>query len=201
MVNLLTEIFPSVAENTLNEYASNSLDINEAVNDIADFMKDNAEQIPNISENKKKRLIIDEENVLQDCLSYYKRQDFDAKLALRIVFDGQTAVDAGGPLRHFFTLVSKEMSQNFFEGNPTNLVPKIDANTCLSEIFIVLGKIIAHNIAHGCNGFPYLSASNFYYICSGSIKDAALHVTLDQVASHQYLYFVKKVYIICNLFL
>lgn len=134
MVNLLTEIFPSVAENTLNEYASNSLDINEAVNDIADFMKDNAEQIPNISENKKKRLIIDEENVLQDCLSYYKRQDFDAKLALRIVFDGQTAVDAGGPLRHFFTLVSKEMSQNFFEGNQTNLVPKIDANTCLSEI-------------------------------------------------------------------
>jgi len=100
-------------------------------------------------------------------------------------------------LRQFYTLVSNKLATKFFEGNPKNLLSKVDANTCLSEILIVIGKIISHR----CNGFPFLSESAFYYICHGSIKDATHYVTLDQVANNAYMHYINQVFIIKFVFL
>ena len=111
-----------------------------------------------ISENVRHRLTVDEETILEDCFCYYKSpNNLNPTKPLQIVFVGQTAFDAWGPLRQFFSLISEKLSARFFEGNPPHLLPKIDANTILCELFIVVGKIIAHSIVHGCNGSPYLS--------------------------------------------
>ena len=109
---------------------------------------------------------------------------------------GQSAIDAGGPLRHFFTLVSQKVAVKFFEGSSKQLLPKVDANTMLSEVFVVVGKIIAHSIVYGCNGFPFLSQSALKYIATGSIMEAATSVSPLQVSNNAYKHFIKEVFML-----
>ncbi|XP_068752902.1 uncharacterized protein [Montipora capricornis] len=56
----------------------------------------------NMSEEKVK-VTIEEEDILNDALTYYKSPAFDAKKKLRIRFKGQPAEDTGGVTREFFT--------------------------------------------------------------------------------------------------
>jgi len=63
----------------------------------------------------------------------------------------------------------------------------------LCEIYVAVGKIIAHSIVHGSQGLPFISPAAYHYICSGSISDAANHVTPDQVASGVYTHYIKEV--------
>ena len=135
----LSEIFPDVPANALEELAS--ADLNEAANLLIDRSQPSFIQI---SENVRHRLTVEEETILEDCFCYYKSPNFNPTKPMQIVFVGQTAIDAGGPLRQFFSLISEKLSARFFEGNPSHLLPKIDANTILCELFIVVGKIIAH---------------------------------------------------------
>ena len=58
---------------------------------------------------------------------------------------------------------------------------------------MVIGKIFAHSIVHGCNGFPYLSQSAYKYICTGSIMEAATVVSPTQVSNGAYKHYIKKV--------
>ena len=185
----LSEIFPDVPANALEELSS--ADLNEAANLLIDQTEPNFVQI---SENTRHRLTVEKESILEDCLCYYKSPNFNPAKPLRIVFVGQAAIDAGGPLRQFFSLISEKLSQNLFEGNPIHLLLKIDTNTILCELFIVVGKIITHSIVHGCNGFPFLSKAAYHYICTGNIMDAACFVTLDQVSSTAYKHYIKEVY-------
>ena len=50
-------------------------------------------------------LTIDEEYILDDCLSYYKSNTFDPETPIRVVFQNQPGIDAGGLLRHFYSAV------------------------------------------------------------------------------------------------
>lgn len=98
-----------------------------------------------------------------------------------------------GLLRQFYTSSINKISDSLFEGKPGKLVPKCDANTCLSEIYVVVGKMISHNIAQKCAGFPLLSEACFRYLCTGSLKDASIYINVDEVASSQYEYYIKEV--------
>ena len=67
------------------------------------------------------------------------------------------------------------------------------AETCLSEIFIVIGKIIAHNICQGGRGFPFLAPSVFEYVIHGNIREAVMSVKMEEVASPIYKHFIEEV--------
>ena len=190
----LQEIFPDVPAGTLDDMLLSSQDINEVANSLADTTSNTHEpEFPNINNNRRHRLSVEEDSILEDSFCYYKSKDFDPETPLRIAFKGQDAIDAGGPLRQFFTLVVDRIATRFFEDGSTNLVPTINANTIISEIFVVVGKIIAHSIVHGCSGFPYLARVTYHYICSGNIMDAACYVTLNQVANSAYQHYIKEV--------
>ena len=130
---------------------------------------------------------------MEDCLAFYKNPTFDPFVPLRLSFCGQTGIDAGGLLRQFYTSSINKISDSLFEGKPEKLVPKCDANTCLSEIYVVVGKMISRNIAQKCAGFPLLSEACFRYLCTGSLKDASIYINVDEVASSQYEYYIKEV--------
>ena len=182
-------------------------DINEAANAIADReINDNNTSVPNASDSvsnltnnitqtrrARHTLVVNEETLFEDCFAYYKSPDFDPNIPIRIRFENQIAIDAGGLCRHFFTLISHEIIDKLFEGNPGNMLPKISANTILCEIYVAVGKVIAHSIVHGCQGLPFLSSAAYNYICNGSISEAASFVTLEQVASGVYAHYIKQV--------
>ena len=190
ILDSLKEIFPNVPESTLREYSSLT-NLSEAVNLVADTIR--GESLPSISSNRRHVLHVNEETILEDCFCYYKNSDFDPNTPLRIAFEGQSAIDAGGPTRQFFTLVAEKMIANFFVGTAGNFLPKIDANTILSEVFVVVGKVIAHSIVHGCSGLPFLCPAAYRYLCSGNISDATYYVKTEQVANEAYRHFIQEV--------
>ena len=63
------------------------------------------------------------------------------------------------------------------------MLPIFTSETCLSKIFIVIGKIISHNICQGGEGFPYLTPSVYNYIVCGNIKEAIMSVKMEEVAT------------------
>lgn len=200
----LSEIFPDVPADTLNELLNSNSDINEAANAIADFNNNtstpeeerNDNSAPNITTNPSRSrhtLAVNEDTLFEDCFSYYKNPNFDPETPIRIKFENQPGIDAGGLTRQFFMLVSHQIIDKLFEGNAGNMLPKTSANTILSEIYVAVGKVIAHSIVHGCQGLPFLSPAVYNYICSGSISKAARFVTLEQVANGVYVHYIKEI--------
>ena len=50
-----------------------------------------------------KRLKIEQDHVLEEAMCFYKHSDFEPNLRLRVTYDGQAEIDAGGLSRQFFT--------------------------------------------------------------------------------------------------
>ncbi|PFX25073.1 ATP-dependent DNA helicase PIF1 [Stylophora pistillata] len=68
----------------------------------------------NMSQEKVK-VTIEDEDILNDALTYYKSPAFDAKKKLS-QFKGQPAVDTGGVTREFFTKLFQVICEMFFQG-------------------------------------------------------------------------------------
>lgn len=105
---------------------------------------------------------------------------------MRLTFKQQAAIDSGGILRQFFTKIFEGFIDGnsefcLFEGLPNHLVPIQNSDTCLSEIFVYVGKVISHSISQGGPGFPYLAKSCFDYLATSSIKQAAYDASKDDV--------------------
>ena len=66
--------------------------------------------------DEKEKVKVEEDDLLNDALTYYKDSAFDPKKKLRIVFKNQPAADTGGVLRQFFTQLLKEKFEHFFFG-------------------------------------------------------------------------------------
>lgn len=65
---------------------------------------------------EKVKVIIEEEDILNDVLIYYKSFVFDVKKKLRIWFKGQLVVDIGGVIREFFIKLFQVICEMFFQG-------------------------------------------------------------------------------------
>ena len=50
---------------------------------------------------EKVKLKIDEKDLLEDAMAYYKAEEFDPTKGLRIVYSGQSAADTEGVVRQF----------------------------------------------------------------------------------------------------
>ena len=55
----------------------------------------------NFSSDQREKLMIDQEDLLNDAMAYYKDQDFDPRKKLRILYSGQPAADTGGSSFNF----------------------------------------------------------------------------------------------------
>ena len=55
----------------------------------------------NFSSDQREKLKIDEEDLLNDAMAYYKDQDFDPRKKLRFLYSGQPPSDTGGSSFNF----------------------------------------------------------------------------------------------------
>ena len=81
-------------------------------------LQDLLEQIQgNFSSDDKGKVKVDEDDVLNDALAYYKGCNFDDKTNIRVIYRGQPAADTGGVTRQFFTQLLQKISEEFFQSD------------------------------------------------------------------------------------
>ena len=120
---------------------------------------------------QKEKLKVDEEDVFNDAMAYYKDPSFDPSKRLRILYSGQPAVDTGGVARHFFSQLLQVISQMFFQG--TNYKsPVYNADIVASGMMKYIGTIVVHSILQGGPSFPVFSPSVYRYIATGDVDTA-----------------------------
>ena len=123
---------------------------------------------------KRVKITVDEDDIFNDALVFYKSNDFDPTRPIVVKMENQPALDTGGIRRQFFTDVLEQFALNdslsLFIGERSALRPHHSPQ--LLPLLRLLGTIVAHSLVHGGPGFPYLASYIYWYIVSGSEETA-----------------------------
>ena len=119
-----------------------------------------------------KRISISRENILEDSIIHFKKHNDSLCPQVRVRFDGEPAIDPGGPRREYFTilltsLVSCKSSIRLFEGREGRLLPMKNTDALRGQLFKVAGRMISTSIVNGGPGFPCLSPAIYEYLVKG----------------------------------
>ena len=103
------------------------------------------------------QLTANQSSILTDSISLFKRK-FDFMRPLKISFEGEPAIDGGGPKREFFTIQLRELlspsaSVRLFEGRENIFLPMHNTDALCSNLFKVARRMIASSIMQGGPGF------------------------------------------------
>ena len=128
--------------------------------------------------DEKEKVKVEEDDLLNDALTYYKDSEFDPKKKLRIVFKNQPAADTGGVLRQFFTQLLKEISEHFFFGEKSRR-PNYNSDIVSSGMMKLVGTIIVHSVLLAGLGFPVFSRSLYRYLATGKTDEVIQNMTVD----------------------
>ena len=145
----------------------------------------------NCSSDQREKLKIDEEDLLNDAMAYYKDQDFDPRKKLRIVYSGQPAADTGGVIRQFYTQLLKVIADTFFQGD-TYRSPVYNCDMVASGVMKLVGTIIVHSVLQGRPGFPIFSPGVYNYLAKGKLNEVMEEITIKDCSSHME-HFITKV--------
>lgn len=134
------------------------------------------QKLNNKMKSRPAKLTIDQDDLFNDAIAFYKNAAFDPETPLRITFSDQPAIDGGGVLRQFFT----DLFSCFIEGKHVSLFlgecdrkcPTHSPQVVFSGIIEIVGIIIAHSLAQGGPGFPFLSLPCYYYLATGDVISA-----------------------------
>ena len=129
------------------------------------------EELKGHMSNEKEKVKVDEEDLLNDAMAYYKDPNFDPKKKLRVVYNKQPAADTGGVTRQFFTQLLHLMSEEFFHGDYYK-IPTYNSRVVASGIMKLVGTIIVHSILQGGPGLRILSPSVCHYLATGDVDGA-----------------------------
>ena len=146
--------------------------------------------------DEKEKVKFEEDDLLNDALTYYKDSNFDPKKKLRIVFKNQPAADTGGVLRQFFTQLLKEISELFFFGEKSRR-PIYNSDIVSSGMMKLVGTIIVHSVLLAGLGFPVFSRSVYRYIATGKTDEVIQNMTVDD-CSMPVRNFIEKVSLGCK---
>ena len=135
------------------------------------------------------KLKVDEEDALVDALAYYKDKQFNENSPLKIKFRNQPAVDTGGVLRQFYTVVFEQMligtddMPPLFEGKQGRKVPIYNAGVIVSNVMCLIGKMMSHSIVQVGIGPACFSPPIFYYFVSGDFNQVIPKLSVDDTTA------------------
>ena len=104
------------------------------------------------------RLTVNRSSILFDSVSHFKQRNFDFKKQLKVTFEGEPAIDGGGPKREFFpiilrALLSPSATPRLFEGRNDIFLLMHNSAALRSNLYKVAGRMVAASIFHGGPGF------------------------------------------------
>ena len=97
----------------------------------------------NMSEERVKVKIEEEDILNDDALAHDKSPEFDVKKKLRIQFKGQPAVDTGGVTREFYTKLFQVIGKMFLQGGKYKS-PMYSADIVASRLTILWHRDCSH---------------------------------------------------------
>lgn len=141
----------------------------------------------------KEKLKVDEEDLLNDAMAYYKDLNFNPKSRLRIVYRGQPAADTGGVSRQFYSQLMHIISEEFFHGDSCKS-PIYNPDIVASGLMKLVGTMIVHSILQGGPGLPVFSESVYHYLATGEIESAVQKMSLNDCSVHTKAFIDKVQY-------
>lgn len=111
--------------------------------------------------NVPQRITISRSEILSDSIGFFKKRIFDFQSPIRVTFEGEPAVDSGGPKREYFTLLlhallSPSSPVRLFEGRNNFLLPMHNVDAIRAGLFKVVGRMTTSSILNGGPGFHTL---------------------------------------------
>ena len=132
------------------------------------------EELKGYMSNEKEKVKVDEEDLLNDTMAYYK----DPKKKLGVIYNKQPAADTGGVTQQFFTQVLHLMSEEFCHGDYYQ-IPTNNSQVVASGIMKLVGTIIVHSILQGGPGLRILSPSVYHYLATGDVDGAIQTMSIN----------------------
>ena len=96
-----------------------------------------------------KRIKVEQDQVLEEAICFYKHSDFELNLRLRVTYDGQAGINAGGLSRQFFTdlFLAASAGANKIpalpEGSNGAKLIAYNSTICRCSLVETFGKIVA----------------------------------------------------------
>ena len=144
------------------------------------------------------RLTINRSSIFADSVSLFKQRNFDFKKPLKVTFEGEPAIDGGGPRREFFTIVLHELlspsaTPRLFEGRNNKFLPMHNTDAIRANLYKVAGRIVATSIIQGGPGFPFFPKAVYAYFQNPRSDDLTEYLSQDDVVDQDYLDALIKV--------
>ena len=130
------------------------------------------------------RIIVRRKHILQDTL-HKLRNGLDVGGHIRVVFVGEAAVDDGGPLREYFYLLMKSISEytSIFCGPSDNKVPRHNVLELQKKTYYYIGVLFGLSLIHGGPAPQFFSSAVADYIIYGAsnVKARPLDVVDSEI--------------------
>ena len=144
------------------------------------------------------RISVRRENIYKDSITFFKKRDYDINKPV-VCFEGEAAVDGGGPGREYFALLLQSFLSPFthvklFERTSFTVQPLHNTNALRASMFKVVGEMVAASIVNGGTSFPYLSLAVYVYLTSPSTENVLADITRSDVVDYEVLKAIDKVY-------
>ncbi|XP_068731710.1 uncharacterized protein [Montipora capricornis] len=121
-------------------------------------------------------------------MTIYKNPQLNLKKHVNVNFHGEQGADLGGPSKEFFHSAISSLSKvdpvfnmQLFGGQDGHLIPFYGVDAVSSGCFQVAGKLVAHSLKNDGPGFVGLSPAVVKYLNTGSLEEAAVFVTMDDL--------------------
>lgn len=150
------------------------------------------------SEVAPKRIVVNRASILPDSIAHFKQRDFNCNSPVMVTFEGEPAIDGGGPKREYFTLLVRELlsassTVRLFEGRDGKYLPFHNTDALRSKLYLVAGRMVASSIINGGPGFPHFSQAVWQYILSQDTDRLTEHLTKDDVVDYEVIEAINKV--------
>ena len=145
-----------------------------------------------------KRISVNRETLLNDSITAFKSANFDYDQPFRITFENEPAIDGGGPMREYFSLLLRALVSScshvrLFEGREHSLLPMHNTDALRAGLLKVAGCMIACSIINGSDGFPCLASSVFSYLVTQTVEDAVEGAVPDDIPDAEVKQALEKV--------
>ena len=145
-----------------------------------------------------KCLTISRASVFEDSISSFKQRDFDFTVPIKITFEGEPAVDCGGSVQEFFTILMRELlSPSFtvrlFEENDSCFIPIHNTDALRSNLYKVAGKMVTASVCHGGPGLPVFPKAVYSYFKNPNSDDFKDEISKEDIVDKEVIEAVNKV--------
>ncbi|CAB3996593.1 G2 M phase-specific E3 ubiquitin- ligase [Paramuricea clavata] len=213
-LEVLKEMFPHIPEADLKDaFQNNFFDVDSTIEELLENAAGGETEIkitggsmeeilraitPSVA-NAPQRISISRDHLLTDSISFFKRREFDNNSLVRVVFEGEPAVDGGGPKREYFSLLLQSLVApsspiRLFEGRGSFILPMHNMDAIRAGMFKVAGRMITTSVINGGPGFPYVPPVLYNYLISptGEMDKALTEIKKEDVVDLGILEAIQK---------